>query len=162
MVVNNAVLLLPITNSYTQVTTESDGEGGGTGSQASIKHKLLPCCLFCVQDVTNTYITLENQMIIIAGWEEVGKVYYFVYHAKSLEKNADPTVSQKRQWGVDGQAEVFRRTMTCTRWSRKTGFNADQRLTWICGDFTAIKRRKRRGTKIREVARKQRLLPSMI
>ena len=81
---------------------------------------------------------------------------------ESLEKNADPTVSQKRQWGVDGQAEVFRRTMTCTRWSRKTGFNADQRLTWICGDFTAIKRRKRRGSKIREVARKQRLLPSMI
>jgi hypothetical protein len=60
MVVNDAVPLLPITNSKTQVTTQSDGEGGGTGSQASIKYKLLPC-LFCVQDVTNTCITLANQ-----------------------------------------------------------------------------------------------------
>ena len=61
MVVNNAVPLLPLTNSNTQVTTQSDGERGGTGSQASIKYKLLPCCLFCEQDVTNTCITLANQ-----------------------------------------------------------------------------------------------------
>ena len=60
MVVNNAELLLPLTKSYTQVTTQSDEEGERTGSQASIKYKLLPCCLFPVH-VTNTYITLENQ-----------------------------------------------------------------------------------------------------
>ena len=60
MVVNNAELLLPLTNSHTH-TTQSDEEGERTGSQASIKYKLLPCFLFRVQDVTNTYITLEKQ-----------------------------------------------------------------------------------------------------
>ena len=82
MVVNNAELLLPLTNSHTQVTSQSDEEGERTGSQASIKYNLLPCCLFRVQDVTSTYITLENQMIIIAGCKEVGKVHYFADHAK--------------------------------------------------------------------------------
>jgi len=82
MVVNNAELLLPLTNSHTQVTTQSDEEGERTGSQASIKYNLLPCCLFRVLDVTNTYITLENQMIIIAGCKEVGEVHYFADHAK--------------------------------------------------------------------------------
>ena len=82
MVVNNAELLLPLTNSHTQVTSQSDEEGERTGSQASIKYKLLPCCLFRVQDVTNTYITLENQMIIIAGCKEVGKVHYIADQAK--------------------------------------------------------------------------------
>jgi len=82
MVVNNAELLLPLTNSHTQVTSQSDEEGERTGSQASIKYNLLPCCLFRVLDVTNTYITLENQMIIIAGCEEVGEVHYFADHAK--------------------------------------------------------------------------------
>jgi len=42
VIVNNAVPLLQLTISKTQVTTESDGKGGGTGSQASIKYKLSP------------------------------------------------------------------------------------------------------------------------
>jgi hypothetical protein len=70
MVANDAVPLLPLTNSKTQVTTQSDGEGGGTGSQASINYKLSPC-LFRVGDVTDTCMhhILGKPMIIIAGWD---------------------------------------------------------------------------------------------
>ena len=50
----------------------------------SKEYKLLPC-LFCVRDVTNTCITLANQLSLF----RVGRsllVHYFVYYAKVLRR----------------------------------------------------------------------------
>jgi hypothetical protein len=71
MVANDAVPLLPLTNSKTQVTTQSDGEGGGTGSRQVKNTNCHLVSLVWEMSLTHACITFlaSKPMIIIAGWD---------------------------------------------------------------------------------------------
>ena len=123
----------------------------------SIKYKLLPC-LLCVRDVTNTSITLANQWSLFRVGRSLLSTLFCVLCKRSLEKKAGPTISKKRLWGVDGQAEVqwlvqdglqtmvFLNTSSCSDniWSKwwyipvLSSYFLDNALVFLCLGFSGI------------------------